>query len=157
MTSSPTHWLIRVGNGKNFWNSAPRGIWGINSENYSRTKYFKKNAKNGDILWFIQQNTDGQAVAVATFTKTCARELGPLISLTLSDEELYWKREKNQEKGWDTEVHYEKLYDIQSLELRTKNKDPGSIKEYKPEQIVCDLISEYANIVRYSSVKALNL
>jgi len=156
MTSSPTHWLIRVGDGVNFWKSAPRGIWGINSVTNSNGKHFIKNARNGDILWFIKNKTEGQAIAVATFTKTCERELGPLVSLTASDEELGWKREF-QQKGWDTEVHYEKLYDIQSLELRTKIKGQNGFKKYKSEEINVDLISEYANIVRYSSVTALNL
>jgi hypothetical protein len=139
------HWLFRVGDGEHFISSMKKSVWGF----YSTPpcgKYFLKNAKEGDILWFVKSG--GLLAWVATFTQVKERVLGPLIALTESNEELGWVK---QEGNWDMEVHYKDLYDIISLELNSEIKSPLTIRLYNIKCKV-NLLEEYPLIVRYSKV-----
>ena len=101
---SPNHYLVRIGDSKNFWNSSPIGIWGM--------KILNRGVKPGDILWFISKG--GKLEAVATFKTIRGR--------TYTDEELGW----SGAGGWTKEILYQDLYDIRSLDLQTKNKGATS-------------------------------
>jgi len=87
-------------------------------------------------------------VAVATFTRTKERVLGPLFALTLTDAELGWV---NVDGKYDTEVHYKDLYNLTHLRLLSDIKSPLVIRKYD-DKCKVDLVTEYPHIVRYLKV-----
>ena len=145
------HWIIRVGNGRHFISSSKFNIWGLNSKNKSNTSKFLQDVKKGDILWFVTSKTHGHAIAVATYNHMKKREIGPLVNITYSNEELGWT-ETNGE--WDTEIHFEELYNISKLDLLTKIKSPRTYRNYSDniDKIPINLVEEYSKIVKYSNV-----
>ena len=143
-----THYILRVGDGIHFNASSSKSIWGINSYTSTLGKWFKSKAKEGDLLWFVTGKSKGHIVAVATFTGTQERILGPLIGLTATNGELGWTE---TEGNWDTEVHYKNLYNLTQCNLFSDIKCPSTIRLYS-EKCKVNLIAEYPNIVRYSKV-----
>ena len=125
-TAMPQHFLLRVGNGKQFISSSTKSIWGINSTNMEGW-WFLKHVHEGDYLWFVTSNSRGKLIALATFTRTMERELGPLIAITSTNEELGWTE---TDGNWDTEVHYKDLYDLRPFELFSEIKSPRVIRIY---------------------------
>lgn len=144
-----TDWLLRVGDGENLKNSSKFRIWGISSKT-STNKYFLKNVKFGDRLWFVKSKSQGKLIAVATYRSHNIREFGPLIDISLSDEELGWT---GAETDWyaDVEVHYTDLYGLNDCELLTHIKGAATIRKYD-EKCRVDLSVEYSYIVRYSKI-----
>lgn len=145
----PNNFLLRIGNGNHFKSSSKYNTWGINSKNSSE-KGFIKNVKEGDLLWFVKNKSNGQLIAVATLTTTKPRVVGPLIQLTLTNEELGWTESDGE---WDTEVHYKDLYNLSECALYSEIKGTSVIRSYN-ENCKVDLPSEYLNIVRYSKIKS---
>lgn len=145
-----TDWLLRVGDGKNLIRSSKYQIWGINSQ-ISHGKYFLKHVKPGDRLWFVKSKSQGKILAVAKYKSNNTRDLGPLVNLTLSNEELGWD---NKDTDWvsDTEVHYTDLINLNDCELLTEIKCPTTIRKYDNQKCKVDLPHEYAYIVKYSKV-----
>jgi hypothetical protein len=91
----------------------------------------------------------GEIYAVATFVKTMKRETGPLISITMTDDEIGWESGPNG-NNWDTEIHFNDLYIIESLHLVHNSKCQSSIFRVRDSEI--DLDTEYVNIVKYCGV-----
>lgn len=154
-STMPNHWLLRIGDGEHFKNSSTKSIWGVNSKNKEDitkdnvvVKNFLDKVKSGDILWFILGKSHGKVAAVATFTHHCKRELGPLLAITLTNEELGWTK---QNGTWDTEVHYKDLYNVSKCDLLTHILSPMVVREYN-EKCVVNLPNEYPYIVRYACV-----
>ena len=144
-----TDWLFRVGDGENLKRSSKYKIWGISSK-ISTNKYFMKNVKPGDRMWFVKSKSQGKLVAVATYRSHNIRELGPLVDITLTNEELGWT---GSEKDWtaDVELHYTDLYGLSDCELLTHIKGATTIRKYN-EKCRVNLAVEYSYIVRYSRV-----
>ena len=144
-----TDWLLRVGDGENLKRSSNYGIWGIQSLT-SYGKHFIKNVKSGDRLWFVKSKSKGQLIAVATYHSHNKREFGPLIDISLTNEELGWT---GSETDWtsDTEVHYTELYGLSDCELLTRIQGAATIRKYD-EKCEVNLAVEYSYIVRYSRV-----
>jgi hypothetical protein len=144
-----TDWLLRVGDGENLKNSSKYRIWGILSTTPDNI-YFLKNVRPGDRLWFVKNKSQGKLIAVATYCSHNKRELGPLIDISLSNEELGWK---GSEEDWtsDTEVLYTDLYGLVDCELLTHIKSAKTIRKYN-EKCRVNLAVEYSYIVRYSRV-----
>lgn len=144
-----TDWLLRVGDGYNFSNSSRYKIWGIQSTT-SDNKYFIKNVKPGDRLWFIQSKSHGNILAVATYRSHNKRDFGPLVDLSMTNEELGWTGEG---PDWtsDTEIHYTDLYNVSKCELLTHINGPKTVRKYN-EKCRVVLPVEYSYIVRYSKV-----
>lgn len=144
-----TDWLLRVGDGENLKNSSKYRIWGISSK-ISTNKYFLKNAKPGDRLWFVKSKSQGKLVAVATYRSHNSRDFGPLIDISLTNEELGWS---GSGEYWsaDTEIHYSDLYGLSDCELLTHIKGAATIRKYD-EKCRVNLAVEYSYIVRYSRV-----
>lgn len=143
------HWLIRIGDGKNFTNSSKYGIWGIKE---TKTKKFRENAKEGDILWFILGNSNGKIKALSIFKSCNKREIGPLINLSQTDEELGWKKTYIDDE-WNYEIKYTDLYDISSLELLTNIEFHNSICNYNDsDSCLIDIIHEYNKIIKYTKI-----
>ena len=148
MTLAPatltTDWLLRIGDGENFRRSSKSKIWGIKSTTPA-CKHFVNHAKPGDRLWFVTGNSSGMTIAVATYKYRKPRELGPLVNVSMTNEELGW----TGPGSWDTEIHYTDLYDISKCELLTNIKGPSTIRKYDLKCNV-ELAVEYSYMVRYS-------
>lgn len=143
----PNHFILRIGDGVHFNASSSKSIWGINAKVIA-CKWFKSTVKAGDVLWFVKSKSKGQIVAMATFTETRERIIGPIIDLTLTNKELGWDKTDGE---WDTEVHYKDLYNLTKFNLYTAIKSPLTIREYNREKCKVDLPEEYPRIVRYSN------
>ena len=144
-----TDWLLRVGDGKNLKNSSKYRIWGISSKIYTN-KHFLKNVKPGDRLWFVKSKSQGKLVAVATYRSHNFRDFGPLIDISLTNEELGWS---GSGEDWiaDIEIHYSDLYGLSDCELLTHIKGAATIRKYD-EKCRVNLALEYSYIVRYTLV-----
>lgn len=97
------HFIIRVGDGKNFINSSGFSIWGV-KERYTTSI---KKMKIGDKLWILAKF--GKVIAVCDYESYNKRVLGPLLSLTMDNEELGWKCNNNE---YNIEIHYTNLYNL---------------------------------------------
>ena len=146
-----TDWILRAADGENLKRSSKYKIWGIVST-ISVGKYFIKNVKPGDRLWFVKSKSQGKLIAVATYRSHNKRELGPLIETSLTDEELGWTTPSDWGSGWDIEVHYTDLYGLNDCELLTHIKGAATIRKYDEEKCRVNLAVEYSYIVRYSRV-----
>ena len=144
-----TDWLLRVGDGENLKRSSKYRIWGIQSTTPDNV-YFLKNVKLGDRLWFVTSKSYGKLIAVATYRSHNNRELGPLINISLTNEELGWT-ESGTNWTSDTEIHYFDLYGLNDCELLTHIKSAKTIRKYN-EKCRVNLPIEYSYIVRYSRV-----
>lgn len=140
----PREWIIRVGDGVNFWNSSKYRIWGIQSSS-NCGKHFIKNIKVGDRLWFITKKSQGKIIAVATYESHNKRVLGPLINTTLSNEELGWD---DTGPECNIEIHYSNLFELNNCNLLTKVNGQSSIIKYTQENCRVNLLKEYNAILR---------
>lgn len=145
------HWIVRVNDGKNFYASMKRGIWALKSW-VSDGKNFLSYGDVGDTLWFLTNYKAGKKlIGVATFTKLIKRELGPLISLTATNEELGWT-----DGEWDTEIHFQDLYLIGDLDIQPNIKCQSSYIKTTSIETSIDFELEYKNILKYSKVKKIS-
>jgi len=144
---SSTDWLLRIGDGKHFLSSRSKHIWGVNSNHISWVPNFLREIKPGDRIWFIKSGCGGKVVGVATFVRHCPREIGPLIAVTFTNEELGWTESSGE---WDTEIHYTQLYDVSECELYTNIKSPLVGRKYNPLKCTINLPETYRNIVQFS-------
>lgn len=144
-----TDWLLRVGDGKNLASSSNYKIWGIQSTT-SGNKYFLKNVNAGDRLWFVQSKSNGKIIAVATYCSHNKREFGPLVNVSMTNEELGWT---GGGVKWisDTEIHYTDLYGLSDCNILTNIKGPGTIRKYNKKCAV-NLAVEYTYIIKYSNI-----
>jgi hypothetical protein len=145
-----TDWLLRVGNGENLVRSSKYRIWGIQTNTSPHGKFFIKNVRPGDRLWFVKSKSQGKILAVATYRSHNTRELGPLINTTMTNVELGWS---NDDTNWtsDIELHYSDLYNLSACDLLTHIKGPSTIRKYDDKCRV-ELAVEYSYIIRYSKV-----
>lgn len=143
-----THWILRVGDGTNFTNSSRHKIWGIQSTTCSG-KHFINNVRKGDILWFVTSRSNGKLIAVVTYCSHNVRDFGPLIDVSMTNEELGWTGDGIDWRS-DTEVHYDNLFNLSNCELYTELKGTSTIRKYDKNKIRINLPKEFINIVRYS-------
>ena len=145
--TAATHWLLRVGDGDHFVSSQSLKRWGIYSKD-AWAKKFLRTVCEGDVLWFIQSNSGGKVMGVATFSHHRSRVVGPLIALTPTNEELGWTKTNG---FWDTEIHYTNLYDLRTIPrpILTNIKSPLTGRVYNPHKCAANLYAEYDNITRY--------
>jgi hypothetical protein len=146
-----TDWMIRIGDGSNFEKSSKYKIWGVQSTTPD-SKYIIANIRPGDILWFIKgNNSKGLIFAVATYRSCNKREFGPLLDVSMTNEELGWT---NEETKWtsDTEFHYADLYNVSNCELLTGIKGPKTIRKYNEQKCDVQLPVEYNNIFKYRNI-----
>ena len=140
----PTHYIIYVGDGKNFRNSSHRGIMGLNSKS-PHVQNFKKVAKKGQLIWFIQCRANGKVLAVATFS-SCEKRKNDLWD----DECLGWKGGER----YDILIHYEKLYKLDTIPQPLLTQidglnNPSVVRKYESSKCAVDLPKEYEIIVRH--------
>ena len=137
-----TDWLLRVGDGENLKNSLKFGIWGILSTTPTN-KYFIKNVKNGDRLWFVKSKSQGKLLAVATYRSHNSRYSEHLITC-MTEEELGWTHDGPDWES-DTEIHFTDLYGLEQYNLLTDIKGATTIRKYN-EKCKVDLALEYSKI-----------
>jgi hypothetical protein len=144
-----TDWILRVGDGQNLIRSSKYRIWGIQSTSPT-SKWFINNVKPGDRLWFVKNKSQGKLFAVATYRTHNIRVFGPLIDISLNNEDLGWT---GGGIGWnsDVEVHYTDLYGLDKCELLTHIKGISTIRKYD-EKCRVNLAVEYSYISRYSKI-----
>ena len=142
------HWLLRVGDGQNFINSSDKKIWGVNSK---RHKLFLEKIQEGDLLWFIKNKSKGKIIAMAKFKSYNKRIFGPLVNLSLTNEELGWDDSTTNFIS-DIEIHYDNLYNLNNCNLLTELKGITSVRKYEKEKIKLDLDKEYKNIIKYAYI-----
>jgi hypothetical protein len=138
-------WILRVADGANFRNSSAFHMWGVKSNNVR----FLTTVRPGDRLWFVINGGLGQAIAVATYRSHNERQLGPLINLTMTNDEVGWD---NNGPNCDTEIHYTDLYNLTECEIYTHIGGQTSVRCFATSQCAVDLPVEYSYIVRYSKV-----
>lgn len=111
-TMSPTHWIIRVGDGKNFRNSTSP-IWGMKLGN----KPVVQQMNAGDILWFLTSKAyGGSFIGMAEFVRASdIREEEPFILLH-TNEEMGW--EGGADNKWPVRVHYKNLFNTEKLNFK---------------------------------------
>ena len=141
-------WLLRVGDGGNLIRSSKYKIWGIQTTTSPHGKHFIEKVKEGDRLWFVTSNSHGKIIAVATYCSHNKREFGPLISISMTNEELGWTG-----SDWtsDMEINYTNLYGLSDCDLLTHIKGPSTIRKYD-EKCKVNLAFEYNYIVKYSKI-----
>jgi hypothetical protein len=144
-----TDWLLRVGDGKNLKSSSKYRIWGIQSIT-PNNKYFLKNVKPGDRLWFVKSKSKGKLLAVATYRSHNSRESGPLIDTCMTEEELGWNHD-GPDWSSDTKIHYSNLYGLENCELLTHINSPITIRKYD-DKCKVNLAVEYSYIERYGKI-----
>jgi hypothetical protein len=144
-----TDWILRCGDGKNLISSSKYKIWGIDSKT-SCNKHFIKHVKSGDRLWFVKGKSQGQILAVATYRSHNKRDIGPLLNISMTNEELGWT---GNGVDWtsDTEIYYTELYNVSDCSLLTHINSALSIRKYN-EKCKVELPVEYIYIVRYRKV-----
>ena len=86
------HWITRVNDGENFWNSDRYSVWGITDTVH---KIVENSIEPGDIIWFVKNKAyGGNIVAFATFHEEILRGDGSTLG-RLSNDDFKWK-----ETGW---------------------------------------------------------
>ena len=143
----PTDWILRSGDGANFKRSSIFKIWGIKSTD-GNGKYFLNNVRSGDRLWFVTSNSHGKIIAMASYVSHNIRQLGPLLQISRTNDELGWTDDGGLS---DTEIHYTNLYNLSECGLLSYIKSPRTIRQYN-EKCMVNLPVEYEHIVRYSKV-----
>lgn len=128
-TIQPTNYLFRVGkNSSHLWGSCVYNIWGINSSS-SGSKFFLKNAKPGDCLWFIQGNSGGLIVAAAIYEHSTKRVNGECMPF----EQLGWT---NIPGSWDTDIHFKNFKKIEHMGLLSQIKASANPRVYNQNCLV---------------------
>ena len=145
----PNHYVLRIGDGVHFKNSSSKQMWGIYSK-HGASKSFLSRVREGDLMWFVTSGSKGQIVAVSTFASANARANGPLIDISLTNEELGWTKDKGE---WDTEIHYTNLYNLDGYKLFSEIKGNCSIRIYS-EKCKVNLPAEYPQIFRYLKIQS---
>jgi hypothetical protein len=116
-----THWITRVDDGENFWNSDRYSVWGISDVVHG---VVKKSVKTGDIIWFVKNAPSGaNIVAFATFQKEIQRFVDDDCKLSkLTNKDFKWK-----ETGWVSNylLKYKSRVNVE-VEETIKLKLPGN-------------------------------
>jgi hypothetical protein len=137
------HYTARIGDGENFENSKKYQIWGVKPG----VKKISE-VKPGDKIWFLRHKIDditpAEYIAVADFVSYNDRELGPLLELSKSSDELKWIKGDEYTK----EIHYTNVYDLIDKNIYPpENSCHSSI--FTMNERYNNIIDEYDIIVRY--------
>jgi hypothetical protein len=143
--NAPAHFLVRIGDGKNFYNSK-NPFWGMKKGGLG----IAKKMKTGDIIWFmVNKKNGGKAIAVAEYTgELYNRKDESLIPIhTLTNEQQGWIGDD----PWDIQIHYRNLYMIKHAEIKICLAGSWSIMYYSSmkDKIVDDFPECFKNIKRY--------
>lgn len=152
----PNHFIIRVGDGKNFKNSK-MSFWGINSgKNDSVKSLIKKNIEKGDIIWFLTNKLyGGKFIGVAEYIDILDKRDEELIQInTYSNNDQNWIGDEK----WNIQLHYKNLYEIEHCNIKFCTVCASSILVYSTfkkrtiNQTLLDLETHYENICNYTKL-----
>ena len=141
------HWIIRVGDGKNFKNSKHL-VWGFSNNCVEKIE-------KGDILWFLTSKPfGGKFIGMAEYVETYNRREETLINCsTFSNEEMGWVG--GEEGKWYIQILYSNLYDTERQNIYAVL--PGQQKVYNYEdyidKIEDDLYEHYKGFIFYGTPK----
>lgn len=145
--SDRKHWIIRIGDGKNFKNSK-HPIWGFSNN-------CVKKLTKGDILWFLtSKDFGGKIIGMAEYVETYNRREEVLVTCsTFSNEEMGW--EGGEEGKWYIQILYTNLYDTERQNICAVL--PGQQKVYDYEDYVSkiedNLYEHYKGFIFYGTPK----
>ena len=143
-----TNWIIRIGDGEHFFGST-ENVWGFNSRN----KYFLRNARPNDKLFFVMRGTKCTICAFAVFKGLRIRS-----KLTPTNEYYNWIYHDESDGGrwknskWDVELIYDHYFDLRYIDnkslLCTKinKKNPNGIM---PPSIVNNCEFNFSAVIEY--------
>ena len=145
------HWIIRVDDGINFYNSK-YPFWGVKRGKNNCMKTIVKKIKCGDILWFITNKKHGsKIIGMCEYINFYDRQDEPLIKInTLTNEDQGWIGEDN----WDLQLHYTNKYKLDKLNIIVCIQCGACILEYETfkDKIKDNLYDHYKNIKFYSGI-----
>ena len=151
--SDINHYILRVGDGENFIKGFAKRLWAVRDSH----KSFLEKVKPGDKIWLIRSKTSedlysGKIIAVADFEYKNERIVGPLVSLTPSNEELNWIGSEGGD--CNIEIHYNNLYNLSALNLYTGQRGQCVVTNYNnvKDKLLLNLPEEYERIVYYSQI-----
>lgn len=151
MSVERKHWIIRVGDGKNF-KKGKYPIWGMKRCHLAIIKKIKK----GDILWFSTKKSDGgKIISMAEFTDYYDRKDEPLIPIhTISNEDQDWVGDQ----PWDIQIHFNNLYNTERQNIYACIQCGAAIMEYETfiDRINDDLYKHYENYKFYAEPIYIN-
>ena len=142
-------WIIRIPDYASFANVSYYKFWLFDSKNLWNCKRFQENIRKGDTIWFMKSGSKGRILAMATFKRLEARKLGPLINISMTNQEL--ELPKEMEKV-DTEIHFHKFFDLQELRINADirfSRDFFEIDKEMNQDVYKVLVEEYNLIKRY--------
>jgi hypothetical protein len=151
--SDINHYILRVGDGGNFIKGFAKRLWAVRDSH----KSFLEKVKQGDKIWLIRSKTSedlysGKIIAVADFEYKNERIVGPLVSLTPTNEEIGWG--DSEGGNCNIEIHYNNLYNLTALNLYTGQRGQCVVTNYNniKEKLLLNLPEEYERIVYYSQI-----
>jgi hypothetical protein len=156
------HWIIRVGDGKNFTKSR-YPFWGMKRGHNDNNKCrIKNNFKEGDILWFITSSPyGGKAIGLAEYTTYYDKKDETLVQInTYSNKEQNW----DGEEDWELQIHYKNLYLSEKADISIILSCGSVINNYdtfkerleeRDENFIC-LREHYRCFKKYGTVKEFN-
>jgi hypothetical protein len=134
----PTNYLFRVGDASHLWSSSEFNIWGIHS-NTSGSKFFLKNVKPGDVLWFVKGKSKGLIVATAIYEYSIKRVNGECMPF----EQLGWV---NVPGSWDTDIHFKNFKKIEHMRLLSQIKGSAANPRVYNKNCLVNLPEMYTQI-----------
>lgn len=116
----PTHWILRVGNGDDFSNGRPDGVWGVEP----KWRTFIETASHGDTLWFIRtkEKGAGNLVGMGKFLRVHRPDPQPLIPVERDAEYYGWNK-------FTVLVYYDNFYDCGNTTLTLQVATQTSISK----------------------------
>ncbi|MDA9216194.1 hypothetical protein N9O88_00025 [bacterium] len=151
MNYKQKHFIIRVGDGKNFKNSK-YPCWGIKKGNGS-VKTIVSKIKRGDVLWFMtSKKYGGKLIGMSEYKCYYDRDDEPLIPVyTYSNKELNWEGEDD----WSMQINYDCLYNTEKQNIEALVACPATILKYETwrDRGLPDLYNHYNNFKYYAEPK----
>lgn len=117
------HWIIRVGDGKNFKKSKCP-IWGMKRCHKTCVKKMNK----GDVLWFLTSKAyGGMVIGMSEFVGWNDRQDEPIIQMkTISNYDNGWEGDEK----WDIQIEYTNLYLIEKQNIAFSLQCASTIMSY---------------------------
>jgi hypothetical protein len=138
MQKTTNHYLIRVGDSRHLWSSSLHNTWGIHSYT-SGSKFFLKNVKPGDCLWFVKGKSGGLIVASAIFECSVKRINGNCLSF----EDFGWV---NVDRKWDTDIRFKNFKKIENMNLLSKIKGSSTNPRIYNQKCLVNLPEIYSHV-----------
>lgn len=144
-TIKQNHYIIRIGDGKNFTRK-PYKVWGFLNHFKSRINKFKKS----DVIWFMANKNNGGIIEVAEF-KHCFDRHDDLLGIdTYTNTQQKWEGNKD----WNIQMHYNTIKQTNDKKFKSIFIQGAlniwnyniKLKEKLKKQFDIDLHNEYAAI-----------